>query len=284
MEHTVQSVHDIDKPFFPAYEEYPPKIRTSFLEFGLAGLKPDAPPGAKAAVSAWLPGSQPRKMLTCLHMFQKEKRAFRFLFPELFFAPAREAHKLFTGKHLGLQIHFLAKVRAHPEKLLNPFKWQEKGAWLDEPALNRLPLAIWMQGGVSDIRCLVSQKENVTAVVVLLSHEKPGRQSILEICVTPETTENGKPGIIDRFECTGSDGFITVNGIFQEANYFPRIILHRGAREMIQRDFSRDFNQFFVNAAKEAQKIQRRSSAAYRLSEDYLHACSLICRSMEKAG
>ncbi len=280
----VQSVRDIDKPFLAAYEAYAPKTRNSFLEFGLAGLNPDVSPKEKSAVSAWLPGSRPQKMLSCLQGLQKEKRDFRLLFPERFYAPAGEAHKLFTKKHLGLQIHFLAKVCAHPERLLTPSKWQEKTAWLDEPVLNRLPLAIWMQGGVSDVRCLVSQKENALTVVVLLSHEKPGRQSILEICVSPETKENGKPGIIDRFECTGSDGFITVNGIFQEAHHFPRIILHRGAREMVQRDLSRDFNQFFLNAAKEARKISRQSSAAYRLSKDYLHACSLICHAMGKEG
>src|SRR6185295_10498425 len=104
-------------------------------------LEDDAAVAAEGAVSGWLPGDRPAEARARLARWREERRPFRFVFAERYHAPAIEARRLFRGGDIGTPIHFLAKVQAHPGRLVDPTGGR---TWLAEPALNRLPLAIWM--------------------------------------------------------------------------------------------------------------------------------------------
>jgi predicted dehydrogenase len=257
---TLHSTHLLDQAFAAAY------ARTSApgAEYGFAApAVGDPSPGT---VSGWLAGDDPQAAVTRLDALRRAGSRFRFLFAERYFAPAIEAHRLFTGGHLGTRIHFLAKVQAHPARLTRPLG-AEPHAWLAEPVLNRLPLMVWMMGPVADARVVTSERGAARAAVVMLRHRTPGRLSILEWSVTPA----GSPDALDdRFECTGSDGFLRVNGVWG-ASRLPRLELHRGALESVKRDLDRDFAQVFARAAE---RLGHERDA--ELTAHYLEACRLI--------
>lgn len=273
---TVEARSDapLDAPFREAYRG----VEAALVEYGWRGIPADAEPLARgAAVSGFLPGDRAEARLAWLAGLRAEGRALRLLFAERLHAPSIEARRLFVeGGAIGARIHFLAKVAAHPARLLHPEAALEPWAWLREPVLNRLLLAIWVMGPVAEVRVLRAR----AATVVLLKHEAPARLSILEIVVSDGITERGVPAIADRFECTGSDGFIRVNGIWQEAAEAPRLALHRGAEEIVRRDLRRDFAQVYAAAAAEAPAIARQSREAYALAEAYLRAGAMV----EEAG
>jgi len=272
------SEHAVDRPFASAYRQNPPPDG-GFVELGFAGLlgerRPCLPVGA--AVSAWLPGGDPARSAARLREWKAERRAFRFLFPERFCAPAIEAHRVFTHRHLGLQSHLLVKVRAHPDRLLAPERCGAAGSWLDEPVLNRLPLAVWLQGPVREVRHLRGNSAGpCQSSIVLLRHERTPRLSVMEIGVSEQVHHAGKPAVADRFECTGSDGFLEVCGVWQPDEAEARLRLHRGTAEVVRRDLPRGFAQVYERAARDSRRIRRRSGADYRHAEAYLHACVLV--------
>lgn len=273
----VGSANPIDAPFAPAYAATNGGV--ALREFGFAGLLPHRtlpPAAAGEAVSAWLPGDNPLAYAHGLTLWQRAGVAFRFLLPERHHAPSLEAHALFTGKHLGMPLHFLGRVQAHRDRLLEPERWREPRAWLREPVLNRLPLAVWMMGPVRDVRLLESRADRSRTVLVLLRHKHPQRLSVLELSVSAELTHGGTPAIFDRFECTGTDGFLRVNGIWENHLHLPRLELHRGAVEQVQRDLPRDFAAVYEHAARAAATTSKRSADSYRLAADYLTACALL--------
>lgn len=254
--------------------------RVALVEYGLGGdaARDPAPLPPGAGVSVWLAGDDPAAGRAALARWRAERRPFRFLFPERLFAPAAEAKRLFTGGDLGTTIHLHVRVQAHPARLLRPEAvLATERAWLAEPALNRLPLAVWMQGPVADARVLLARRAGSLAVVLALRHARPTRQSILELSVSEGATRGGQPAILDSFEATGRDGFVRVNGIWDEAPHAPRLSLHRGALEVARRDLPRDFAQVHAAAAAEARRLSRRlSKESYSLAAAYLEACARV--------
>lgn len=254
---TIASSARIDAGFGPAYA----RVAAHGAEFGFGGFAAatDFPSGP---VSAWLPGDAPHEVVKRLDGIRRAGGRVRHLFAERYHAPSVEAHKLFTAGHLGTRIHFLAKVQAHPSLLVQPYS-RDEHAWLREPVLNRLPLLVWMMGPVRDVRVVRSGR----VAVVMLRHRTPGRLSILEWSVTPADV----PALIDdRFECTGSDGFLRVNGIWG-ASRLPRLELHRGALETVKRDLPRDFAAVYARAAE---RLDAENDS--ELTASYLEACRLI--------
>jgi len=271
----------VDAPFAPAYQRVTgltpaQDSHPALTEYGLTGLLGDTPVDADArAVSAWLPGDDAAKRLETLRRWQTAGVTFRFFFPERYHAPSAQARALFVGNDLGTPAHFLIKVQAHPQRLLDP-RSDTPGSWLREPVLNRLPLAVWMMGPVVDIRVLDSRIRDARSLVVLLRHRHPARLSVLESTVSPELRQGGEPAISDRFEATGSDGFIRVTGIWQEALHAPRLEVHRGPLELVQRDLPRGFTSVFTAAAAALPRLSQQSRESYRLAAEYLSACRLI--------
>ena len=268
-----QSVHAIDAPFAQAYEGR----RDALVELGFAGWGAKGLPGG-TAISAWIPGDGPEAARAVLSNWRREGRALRLLFPEHLHEPSVEARRLFLKKDLGHPVHALARVQAHPGRLLDPEKWQGPNSWLREPALNRLPLLIWLLGPVREARVVSAMREGALSVVVSLRHEHAPRLSILELSVSESLTQGGAPAIRDSFECTGSDGFVRVGGIWNEQDFSPRLHLHRGGKEILARKLCRGFGQIYENAAAQAPLIRRESKAAWQLSDDYLHGCELVLR------
>ena len=267
----VHSTHVIDAPFAQAYEG-----RTDMLvELGLGGWGAAELPGS-AAISAWIPGHDPDAARAALNQWQRERRALRFLFPEHLHAPSVEARRLLLNKDLGHPAHVLVRVQAHPGRLLYPDQWQSPQGWLREPALNRLPFLIWFLGPVREARVVSSIRKGALSVVVSLRHERAPRLSILEITVSNELTQANAPAIRDSIECTGSDGFVRVGGIWNEQDFSPRLHLHRGGKEILARKLRRDFGQIYESAAVQAPLIARESKASWQLAEEYLHACELV--------
>ena len=267
----VRSTHAIDSPFVQAYEE----CSDALAELGLAGWgAKDIPAGT--AISAWIPGDDPKAVRAALNNWRREGRSLRFLFPEHLHAPSVEARKLLLNKDLGHPSHALVRVQAHPARLLAPDAWNDPLSWLREPALNRLPLLIWLLGPVREARVVSANRVGARSVVVSLRHERAPRLSILELSVSESLTQGGVPAIRDSFECTGSDGFVRVGGIWNDQDFSPRLHMHRGGKEILARKLRRDFGQIYENAAAEAPMIGRESKAAWRLGSDYLHACELV--------
>ena len=221
-----------------------------------------------------IPGDNAVQRLKTLESWQERRRSFRFLFPEQHYGPAQEAQRLFTGKHVGTPIHLLIKVQAHPDTLLHPHLWTETGSWLREPALNRIAFAVWMQGPVADVRVVSSQVAGAQVHLVLLRHKAAARQTVMELSVSSELLQGKSPTIVDRFEATGSDGFIRVTGIWKEAVHAPRIEVYRGAMVHVQRDLNRDFAQVYANAAKNWGTPQANES--YQIAQAYLKACAMV--------
>jgi hypothetical protein len=219
----------------------------------------------------WIPGDEPQARLTALADARQKGLSHPFFFAERYYAPAVEAHKLFTKGHLGVQLHFLAKVQVHPERLVHPNAWRDPKSWLREPVLNRLPLAVWMMGPVRDVRVVTSSAHGAETKIVMLRHVHPSRLSVLELSVSPHLTQGGKPAIADRFECTGLDGLARVTGIWQEVTHAPRLEVLRGPEVLVQRDLPRDFASLEDGAA-----LRKQSKESYRLAEEYLNACRLI--------
>ncbi len=267
----VSASRTIDEPFRRAYAGAP---RFAGTEFGLSGIDAATEGDIPQAFSAWLPGDRPAERLAALETWNRQRRRFRFLFPERYHAPAREAHALFTGMHVGMPIHLLVKVQAHPDTLFDPAHAGEGLNWLREPVLNRLPLAIWMQGPVADVRVVSSSVAGANTRVVMLRHKAPARQSILELSISSELRCGSAPAIHDRFEATGSDGILSVHGIWGDAVHAPRLHVRRGATDFTQRDLRRDFAQVFENAAADWNKSNRKKS--YALAEAYLATCTKI--------
>lgn len=268
------ATHLFDRPFQSAYASQ--TGAAPLVEHGFSGLLAHADAQATGRISAWLPGDRIAERLSALHGWKRSAALFRFLFAEKYFAPAMEAHRLFSAGHLGNPVHFLAKVQVHRDRLLNPGRWNDVNSWLREPALNRLPLAMWMMGPVSSVRVVAVQTNSFSrGWVVLLRHRHAPRMSILELSVSSEQTQAGLPAIADRFECTGSDGFIEVNGIWGEARHAPRIAVHRAADVIVKRDLRRDFAQVYENAAAEQGRWERASAESYTFAEQYLDACAM---------
>jgi len=273
----LRSTSPVDLPFAAAYQKAGGPDLAS--EYGFAGMLAHHPPPAHRggdAVSAWLPGDEPAAWLRALTEWQRDGVGFRLLLAERHHAPSREAHALFTGRHLGLPLHFLARVQVHRERLLEPERWREPRAWLREPLLNRLPLAVWMMGPVLDVRLLESRTDHSRTVLVLLRHKQPQRLSALELSVSTELRHGGEPAVFDRFECTGTDGFLRVNGIWENHIHLPRLELHRGAVEMVQRDLPREFSSVYEHAARAGIGSKKQSAESYRLAADYLTTCALL--------
>ena len=267
---TVHSSHPLDAPFRAVCAN----ARGEGAEFGFAGIDTAGAGDLPQRFSAWLPGNQPAARLATLREWKRQGRKFRFFFPERHYAPAREGHALFTGGHLGTPIGLLVKVQAHPDFLLHPERRGEACAWLDEPVLNRIPLAVWMQGPVADVRVMTSAVDGADIHVVMLRHTAPARHTIFELSVSPLLFHGAAPAVRDRIEATGSDGFLRVTGIWQEAVHAPRLEVHRAATDFVQRDLRRDFAQVYEHAA--AQWPNDDSKSSYALAEAYLDACLKI--------
>ena len=268
---TVHSTHPLDAPFQAAYRAAPAITGT---EYGFTGIQTLQLHEVPLSFSAWLPGDKPAERLSALDAWQRERRQFRLFFPERHYAPSREAQALFTRKHLGTQVSLLVKVQAHPNVLLNPELRGERLAWLSEPVLNRIPYVVWMQGPVADVRVVSSNLAGSDIHVVLLRHIEPARQSILELSVSPELRHGSEPAVYDRIEATGTDGVLRVTGIWREAVHAPRLEVHRGAMELVQRDIRRDFAQIYEHAA--AHWNEDGQSASYALARAYLETCLRI--------
>jgi predicted dehydrogenase len=265
----------IDAPFgSPA----PDRAGAPLVEYGFRGLPAgEEPLPAGAAVSGFVPGDRPDAHRARLARLREEGRAFRFLFAERLHEPAIEARHLFQAGAIGEPAHLFVKAAAHPARLLDPrAALDDDNAWLCEPALNRLALAVWIMGPVRDARIVRSRAPGAAAAVVALRHEAPARLSVLEVAASSELTEGGAPAIRDGFECTGSDGFLRVGGIWQEAAGAPRLAIHRGGEEIARRDLRRDFAQVYERAARERGEIARRSKESYALADAYLAACARV--------
>lgn len=213
--------------------------------------------------AGWVPGSAHRDA-ALRERLRAKTLALQFVFPERYHAPSIEAHRLLTGKHLGLPIHFLYKVRAHPARL------RGAAAWLDEPVLNRLACVVWMMGSVVDARVLTATTGDAVTRIVALRHAHPGRLSLLELVVSPGVTHAGTPAVRERFEATGSDGFLRVNGVTEVDRGAPRIEVHRGAAEIVQRDLSRE--PAGIDRLADAYRDRDRVRGC-ALTRDYLDAC-----------
>ena len=274
---TLMSSAALDLPFTDCYG----LGVAGLTEYGFAGLleqAADHAPGKDPLVSAWIPGGTPDRWAAWLGALQSNRTRFRFLFPEAFHAPAREAHRLFTRGHVGTPIHVHVRVQAHPEHLLNPGSLERAGGWLDEPVLNRLPLMVWMLGPVADVRVELVAAAGAWRGVVMLKHRQPACLSVLEMSVPDDFVVGDAPGLADSLECTGSDGFLRVNGTWNDPWSEPRLVLHRGPMQSIRRDLERRFSHVYVRAAEEAPRIARGSKAAYKLANAYLEACHLLQR------
>ncbi len=268
---TVHSTHCLDAPFRAAYLAAP---AVTGCEYGFAGIEGLQGSEIADCISAWLPGDKPASSLAALNAWQRERKRFRFFFAERYYAPTREAHALFTGKHLGTQTSLLVKVQSHPDALLHPERCGDPLAWLSEPVLNRIPYVVWMQGPVADVRVLSSLVSGSQVHVVMLRHTEPARQSILELSVSPELRHGSEPTVYDRIEATGSDGFLKVTGIWREAVHAPRLEVHRAGIELVQRNLRRDFAQIYEHAAARWNKDHRTGS--YTLARAYLETCNRI--------
>lgn len=244
-------------------------LQPAYHEHGFAGWSGALPP--RGVASGWIPGNLPSAPLA-VEKFQNGGGRFRLLFPERYHAPSIEAHKLFTANHLGLPAHLLVRIRVHPALLTTPDVIAGTG-WLGEPLLNRLPFVVWMMGRVREARILCAPAADGKAGVILLRHEKPGRLSTLELSISEGVTQAGAPALRERFEATGSDGFVRVNGVFSIDRSAPRIEVHRGPAELVQRDLSREPADIYRLAVERAEK----DAAVYcRLTEDYLAACAVV--------
>ena len=84
--------------------------------------------------------------------------------------------------------------------------------------------------------------------------------------------------IIDRFECTGLDGFLRVNGVWGNPHFAPRLVLNRGPLESIQRDLPRDFESVEARIVKEVPLIAKQSKESYALARDYLDLCDKVSK------
>ena len=266
----------LDRPLAQAYAKASLPAYT-MLECGLGGWQGAERVGEARVISAWLPGNIPG-LLPILEEWQEDNRLFRFLFPERLFAPAVAAHQLFTRRQLGNPLHMMVKVQAHPDCLLHN-ETDAPAAWLAEPLLNRLPLLVWMMGPVTDVRVLEAGGNGWQSRVVMLRHAAPCRLSVLDMSLSRELYRGDRPAVYDRFECTGTDGFLRVNGIWEEDCLLPRLELHRGATETVQRDLRRDFAQVYENAVAESLALGRVSNESYRIAASYLEACNLLCPS-----
>lgn len=269
----IRAKHDIDSPFITEYSKIQ-DIKESFIEYGLSGFDYNASDNDN--VSAWLPGNNPEKVMFWLKKLQSNGKYFRFFFPELFFDNSIEANKLFSKKDIGMITHLLIKVQVHKSLLFNSGFKNQPDFWMNEPVLNRIPLAIWLMGAVTDVRFSFSELKHANIMVIILKHKHSPRLSIIELTISDEFFQNGNPAMADKFECTGSDGIICVNGIWEKNHYLPRLSVHRGSVEISERKYSKEFNQIFSNAAKDAKNIKKNSKDAYKLAFEYLEACSLL--------
>ena len=246
------------------------------LELGFTGFGKEVPAWARS-VSAWLPGDRPDEAERWTKELRDAGTDFRFLFPERYHAPSREARRLFAGKEAGDPIHLHVRVQARPDNLLHDPR-RAPQEWLRDPVLNRLPLAVWMQGPVHEVRLLSSSRETGCACVVLLRHADPNRMSILEWSVSPDFA----PGIADGFEATGRDGFLRVNGIWHEPWFRPRLVLHRGALETGRRDLPRDMESTAAAAAKAHHPSRKQTARSHALAAMYLDACRRVALVTER--
>jgi predicted dehydrogenase len=244
----------------------------SYMECGFSGALPPVQ-AAPGVVSAWLRGDKSEEAKAWLAGVHDAGSRFRLLFPERYYAPAREAHRLFAGKHLGTRIHFLSKVQAHPDRLVRPVCLAEPNGWLSDPVLNRIPLIVWMMGPVKEVRVLSNTIGDNRTWVVLFKHSHPARLSVLELAVSADFTQAGRPALAERFECTGSDGFLRVNGGFDSARSQPRLELHRAAIESVQRDLPREPESLYATAVANATQDAKRPC---ELTEAYLQVCKLL--------
>lgn len=244
-------------------------LKPGYQELGFGGWNDLLP--ARNVASAWIPGNLPSAPLA-VEKFQNQGGRFRLLFPERYHAPSIEAHKLFTEKHLGLPTHLLVKIRVHPALLTTPDVIAGTG-WLGEPLLNRLPFVVWMMGRVREARVVCAPAADAKAGVIVLRHEKLGRLSMLELSISAGVTQGGAPALRERFEATGSDGFVRVNGVLAVDRSAPRIEVHRGAAELVQRDLSREPDDLYRLAVGRAEKD---AEVYCRLTEDYLAACAVV--------
>jgi predicted dehydrogenase len=267
---TLFSQATIDAPFGPAMAA----AGRNYYEFGFGGSPLDSP-APSGIVSAFLAGDQPAEAREWISKISKAGGRFRLLFPERYYAPALEAHRLFTGKHLGTPIHFLSKIQVHPATLLSPDRVSDPKHWLREPLLNRIPLLVWMMGPVRDARVVFEARKGAVTCIAMFRHTHPQRLSILEFAVSGDFTQGGKPALLERFECTGSDGFLRVHGGLDPARAFPRLELHRGAIESVQRDLPREPAELYSQAVRRAKED---SASHCSLTEHYLDACELIVR------
>lgn len=272
----IKTCNEIENQLKSEYEEISNAMKFSLTEYCLSGFSEYSDFPFDRNISAWIPGDNPNNSEIWLKNLQKNGKYFRFFFPEMFYEPAIKAQKLFTGKHIGNPTSLLIKVMTHKGRLFFPGHFDQKDFWLKEPVLNRIPLAIWLMGPVHEVKFTYSKTNHAEIIVIILKHIVSPRLTIIELTISDEFLENNKPAIYDKFECTGSDGIISVNGIWSKNNHLPRLSIKRGSVEIIEKELCNDFESIFFNAVKESIYINKNTKSSFKFAFDYLEACKFF--------